>query len=52
MWRWRGHGSDGVLYGAMGRAQEGWSDVWGDGKNYVVSAREGWGGVWGDGEGA
>jgi len=28
-----------VLYGAMGRAQEGWSDVWGDGKNYVAMGR-------------
>jgi len=32
MGRWGGHGSDWVVYGAMGRARKGWSDVWGDGK--------------------
>ena len=32
MERWEGRGRDGVVYGAMGRAREGWGGVCGDGK--------------------
>ena len=32
MGRWEGRGSDVVVYGAMGRAREGWGGVWDDGK--------------------
>jgi len=39
MGRWGGRGRDGLMYGAMGRARKGWSDVWGDGKGYVAMGR-------------
>ena len=48
MGRRRGHGRDGEVYGAMGRAWEGWVRMV---HGVMGRAREGWGGVWGDGEG-
>jgi len=44
--RWAEHGSDGEVYGTMGRVRERWG-----GNGAMGSARERWGGILGDGQG-